>query len=288
MVNRSFYAYYLLLPALLIFAVFNLVAVGIGFVGSFHYWTLYDFRWIGLRNYARIVTDPFLNIAFRNTFIFAIVTTVGKVGVGYGLALMFNSRFWGTNYLRSIFFLPAIITTIAIGAMFNIFLHPSIGFLNRGLRALGLDALALDWLTNRSLAIFSVSAIEIWKWSGFLAMILLAGLQSIPQDYYDAAAIDGVNAWQRNVHITIPLLLPTLNNAIILQLIYGMRVMDLVLATTNGGPGVATEVLNLVVFKSFNQGHYGQAAAALNLLTLIIVALTAVGSKLLRRREVEA
>jgi raffinose/stachyose/melibiose transport system permease protein len=286
--KQNFYSYNLLLPAAIIFGVFNLAAIGIGLVGSFHYWTLYDFRWLGLRNYARILQDPFLNIAFKNTFIFAVVTTIGKVGIGYILALMFHRRFWGTNFLRSVFFLPSIITTIAIGAMFNIFLHPSIGFINRGLRAVGLDMLALDWLTDQGLAIFSVSGIEIWKWSGFLAMILLAGLQSIPQDYYDAAAIDGVNAWQKNIYITIPLILPTLNNAIILQIIYGMRVMDLILTTTNGGPGVATEVLNLVVFKSFNQGHYGQAAAALNLLTLIIVVLTVFGNRLLRRREVEA
>lgn len=286
--KQNFYSYSLLVPALLIFSVFSLVAIGIGITGSFFYWTLYDFRWIGLRNYIRLFSDPFLIIAFKNTFIFAFVTTIGKVSIGFFLALMFNKRFWGTNFLRSVFFLPAIITTIAIGAMFNVFLHPSIGFVNNLLRNIGLNALALNWLTNKDLAIFSVSAIEIWKWSGFLSMIILAGLQSIPQDYYDAAAIDGVNRRQKTLYVTLPLVLPTLNNAIILQIVYGMRVMDLILVTTNGGPGIATEVLNLVVFKTFNKGNYGQAAAALNMLTIIIIVLTVLGNYFLRKKETEA
>lgn len=284
--NRErYYSYWLILPALILFVTFNLVGFGVGIFGSLHFWTITDFRFIGLRNYVRILTDPFLNVAFRNSLYFAALSLALKVGIGFFLALMLHSKLRGTVFLRAVFFVPAVITRIAIGAMFNMYLHPTVGFVNRILRNVGLEGLALNWLADPSIALTTLAFIEAWQWTGFVAMIILAGLQSIPDYYYDAAAIDGASWWQKNRYVTIPLVLPTLNNVIILQLIAGFRVMELVMATTEGGPGVSTLVLNLVVYRQFTQGMYGTSAAAVNTLAAIIIVLTLFANRFLRRRE---
>lgn len=285
MTNKRYYSYWLIAPAAVLFVTFTLGGFAYGLFGSLHFWTITDFRFIGFRNYARIFSDPYLSVAFRNTFVFAGLSLALKVGIGFFLALMLHSKLRGTVFLRAVFFLPAVITRIAIGAMFNIFLHPTIGFVNRFLRSVGLDGLALSWLADGNIALVTLALIEAWQWTGFIAMIILAGLQSIPDHYYDAAAIDGASWWQRIRYVTIPLVLPTLNNVIILQLIAGFRVMELVMVTTEGGPGVSTLVLNLVVYRQFTQGLYGGAAAAVNTLAVIIMVLTIFANRFLRRGE---
>jgi len=129
------------------------------------------------------------------------VTTVGKVGLGLALAVFLNRKLHLRNYLRGISFFPAIISTVAVGIVFTAILHPY-GLLNQFFRALGLDFMAKNWLTDTKLALLSVCGVEIWKWSGFNMVIILAGLQAVPPEYQEAATIDGANAWQRCFRLT--------------------------------------------------------------------------------------
>mgnify|MGYP000224431854 FL=1 len=237
-------------------------------------------------NYKNIISDPSIKRALLNTIIFTVVTTVGKVGLGLALAVFLNRKLHLRNYLRGISFFPAIISTVAVGIVFTAILHPY-GLLNQFFRALGLDFMAKNWLTDTKLALLSVCGVEIWKWSGFNMVIILAGLQAVPPEYQEAATIDGANAWQRFWRVTFPLILPAFNNAFVNSLIGGLKVFDIIVATTNGGPGVTTQVMNTMIYRSFSFNMQGEANAGYVLLA-VIVALFAVSSySIIRKREVD-
>lgn len=223
-------------PGVLIYGVFFILPVLIGVWYSFTNWNFTRADFVGLMNYKNIISDPSIKRALLNTIIFTVVTTVGKVGLGLALAVFLNRKLHLRNYLRGISFFPAIISTVAVGIVFTAILHPY-GLLNQFFRALGLDFMAKNWLTDTKLALLSVCGVEIWKWSGFNMVIILAGLQAVPPEYQEAATIDGANAWQRFWRVTFPLILPAFNNAFVNSLIGGLKVFDIIVATTNGGPG---------------------------------------------------
>lgn len=224
-------------PGVLIYGVFFILPVLIGVWYSFTNWNFTRADFVGLMNYKNIISDPSIKRALLNTIIFTVVTTVGKVGLGLALAVFLNRKLHLRNYLRGISFFPAIISTVAVGIVFTAILHPY-GLLNQFFRALGLDFMAKNWLTDTKLALLSVCGVEIWKWSGFNMVIILAGLQAVPPEYQEAATIDGANAWQRFWRVTFPLILPAFNNAFVNSLIGGLKVFDIIVATTNGGPAL--------------------------------------------------
>ena len=147
------------------------------------------------------------------------------------------------NFHRVIIYLPAILPMIVVGIVFRSILHPATGVLNEFLRSIGLDFLAQQWLTNPDIALYSVIAVDTWKGVGYIMVIMIAGLQVIPTEYYEAAQIDGANKWDEFWHITLPLLMPTLTVTTVLNLLYGLKVFDIVWVLTNGGPGYATETV---------------------------------------------
>lgn len=218
-------------PGVLIYGVFFILPVLIGVWYSFTNWNFTRADFVGLMNYKNIISDPSIKRALLNTIIFTVVTTVGKVGLGLALAVFLNRKLHLRNYLRGISFFPAIISTVAVGIVFTAILHPY-GLLNQFFRALGLDFMAKNWLTDTKLALLSVCRVEIWKWSGFNMVIILAGLQAVPPEYQEAATIDGANAWQRFWRVTFPLILPAFNNAFVNSLIGGLKVFDIIVATT--------------------------------------------------------
>ena len=273
-------------PGVLIYGVFFILPVLIGVWYSFTNWNFTRADFVGLMNYKNIISDPSIKRALLNTIIFTVVTTVGKVGLGLALAVFLNRKLHLRNYLRGISFFPAIISTVAVGIVFTAILHPY-GLLNQFFRALGLDFMAKNWLTDTKLALLSVCGVEIWKWSGFNMVIILAGLQAVPPEYQEAATIDGANAWQRFWRVTFPLILPAFNNAFVNSLIGGLKVFDIIVATTNGGPGVTTQVMNTMIYRSFSFNMQGEANAGYVLLA-VIVALFAVSSySIIRKREVK-
>jgi len=261
------------------------VLMGVGY--SFTTWTISDARFYGLGNYIRLLTQPDVNTTFYTTLVFTVVSTALKVTLGLLLALFLNKKFVLNNTLRTIFYMPCIINSVGVGIIFIALMHPTTGLINSGLRALGLHFMALSWLADPNIAIYSVAMVEVWKWTGFTMMIFLAGLQTVPAEYYEAAELDGSSPFQKFWHVTFPLIMPVFNNALILNLIGGLKIFDIVLATTGGGPGRATQVMNIFIYKSFSSGRFGEGTAG-NVLLTIIVALIAIPIYLrIRKSEVD-
>lgn len=286
-IRNKQYPYYFIVPGITVFLLFFILPFFIGFRYSFTNWDFKKADFVGLENYINILKKENMNIAFKNTFLFTIVTTMGKVIIGLVLAVFLNRTMRATKYLRTVFYMPAVINSIAVGIVFTSILHPGKGILNNFLGAVGLGFLEQKWLTDPKIAMLSICAIEIWKWSGYTMMILLAGMQNISKDYYEAATVDGATAWDRFYRITFPLLLPSVNNVIVLSIIGGLKVFDIVVATTGGGPGYATQVFNTVIYRSYSYQMYGEATAGTTLLAAIILIITLFTYRTIARKEVE-
>ncbi|OAS18062.1 hypothetical protein A8708_28845 [Paenibacillus oryzisoli] len=276
-----------LAPGFIVYFIFFLVPFITTFYYSFTSWDFYTAKFIGLSNYQDIVIDPLMKIALKNTIIFTFVTGITKVGLGMGLALFVNQKLKTSNFIRTVFFLPAVLNTIAVGILFTAILHPTNGLLNQTLGILHMEVFQLSWLTDVKLAIFSIAGIETWKWAGYNMVIILSGLQSISKEYYESAEIDGASGVKRFWHITFPLIMPAFNVALVGNIIGGLRVFDLVAATTGGGPGRATEVLNTAIFENFGNNLQGLASAGNVVLTLFVAVTSIITYAFIRRREVE-
>lgn len=273
MKNRIYPAYFAF-GALLLYTLFMVVPGVMGFYYSFTDWSRFssEVNWVGWDNFGTIVSSQTNYLSYiRNTMIFTVVTIALKTVLGLGLALLLNSVVtFGRNLHRVLLYLPVVIPMLVVGIVFKSILHPATGLLNNALRAVGLGALAQQWLVDPDIALFSIIGVDTWKGVAYIMVILLAGLQSIPQDYYEAASIDGASAWRKLISITIPLLMPAITVTTVLNLLHGLKVFDIVYVLTNGGPGYATEVVFTSVFKEFSKGRYGISTALSTLLYLIM------------------
>lgn len=269
------YPLYFALPALVLYVTFFIAPSVAGIAYSFTDWSSYsdEVNFVGWDNFARIFSPQERYLAYIwNTLVFTALTTVLKTGFALALAMLLNEgvrRF--VHFYRMMIYLPAVLPTLIVALIFRSILHPSNGLLNEFLRAIGLDPLAMRWLVDPAIALYSIIGVDTWKGVGYIMVILLAGLQTIPRDYYEAASIDGATAWQRFRHITIPLLMPAIVVISVLNILYGLRVFDIVYAMTNGGPGYATEVISTDIFKAFSMGYYGLGTAVSTVLFLVLL-----------------
>ena len=240
-----------------------------------------DTEFVGLDNYRSVFgAGGAMWQAIKNTSLFTGVTIVTKTVIGLMLALLVSRgirRF--STFHRAAIYLPSVLPMIVVGIVFKSILHPSTGVLNGFLDAVGLDFLRQHWLTDTRLALYSIVAVDTWKGVGFIMLLLLAGLESIPREYYEAARIDGASAFERTPLHHLPLLKPVLTVTTVLNLLYGLKVFDSVWVLTNGGPGYATETVNTIVFKEFARGHYAVSTA---LSTVLFVVMTTAGIFLIR------
>jgi raffinose/stachyose/melibiose transport system permease protein len=285
---KRYYSPLFLAPATIVYGGFFLVPVVISFYFAFTNWNVFltEIDFTGFSNFRNIFENPVMSLALRNTLLFALLTTVGKNVIGLGLALAVESKARFRNLFRSIFFSPAVLSYIVIGLLFTAILSPR-GIVNDALSALGLHSLARSWVADKGLVMYSLSLVEIWQWSGFHMAIYLAGLQSVPKELKDAAAIDGAFGATRFWRITLPLIIPSLNVSLVTALISGFKVFDLVFIMTNGGPGYASEVVSTQIYTMMGLGRWGEATA-MNLLLFMIVSLIALAIlSILRKREVE-
>ena len=219
-----------------------------------------------------------------HTILFTVVTVIFKTLLGLGLALLLNKGLKTRNIFRTIFFLPYALAPLIIGISFISILKPE-GPLNALLSLVGLDSLTHSWLTEPSTALGSTMAVEVWRMAGWNMMILLAGLQMIPEEYYEASAIDGAGPWKQFWKITLPYLRSSLMIVIVLNTIHGLRVFDIIYALTGGGPGGLTEVINTQVFKEFGMGRYGMSNALNVVIFLITVVIALAMQKVLTGKE---
>ncbi len=267
----------LILPAGLIFVFIAAYPIGYNIYISLHRFLFIQrvFTFTGPRNYLFLFQDPVFLTSLLNTLRFVALATAVEVSLGLGLAVLFNARLRAKRLLLSISVLPMMLPTMVVCAVWAIIYDYEFGFLNNVLRSLGLEP--LRWLSDPRFAMEAVTLVDVWQWTPFALLVLLAGLQSIPEDLHEAAQIDGANGVQRFRHITLPLLSFHIQIVILLRVIDTFRVFDKVYTLTGGGPGYATETITMYIFREgfryFNLGRASAASLVMLVLILIIGAL---------------
>ncbi len=288
--KRKIYPTYFAAGALIIYFVLFFLPGVIGVGYSFTNWSAYsdEVHFVGLENFKTVFsTDENYMKIIVNTLAFTIITTLLKTVLGLVLAVLLTKNIKFLNMHRGIVFMPSVLSTLIIGMIFKSILDPKTGLLNSFFRAVGLDLLAQKWLVSTELAFGSVMAVDIWRGVGYIMTILIAGILSISKEYYDAASIDGAGPWQKFRFITLPLLIPTLTTTTVLNVIYGLKVFDMVYALTNGGPGKdTTEVLYTAVFKKFGTGQYAVGTALSSVMFIIMIIIGFFMIKIMTRNEV--
>jgi raffinose/stachyose/melibiose transport system permease protein len=279
------YPYWFYLPAAVIFIVFFVVPTISSFYFSFTRWDLFTSTWIGLDNYRTFFQEQALIIGLRNTLIYATMTAGLKVVIGLLLAVLLTSKIIARGYLRSVIFFPVLVSTIGVGLTFTALMNPELGLINKALGVIGITG--LDWLVDPQLAIFSIALVDVWAGVGLATVIFIAGIVSIPSDYYEAAQVDGASRFYSFLHITLPLARPAVATVVTLALIGGLRSFDLIWAMTGGGPGFASDTIGSVIYKQYQAGFYGLSTAGSVVLFLLVSAIIVPLTWWLNRHEVD-
>ncbi|WP_244188026.1 carbohydrate ABC transporter permease [Streptomyces regalis] len=278
-----------MLPALLLFAFVVLAPSARGVYYAFTDWDglSRDFSFVGLGNFSDMLGDADARQAVWHTLLIAVAITVVQNAVGLALALGVNSAIRSRNLLRVFLFAPAVVTPIVTAYLWRNLLGPD-GAVNSLLGAVGLDSWEQDWLGDPDLALWAVVGVVVWQFAGYSMVIFLAGLQSVPKEIHEAAAMDGAGPVRRFWSVTRPLLAPALTINLMLSIIGGIKLFDQVHALTGGGPGHATDTISTLIYKdAFTLGEFGYSIALAVVLT-IIVAVASTGQYLLLSRNEKA
>jgi raffinose/stachyose/melibiose transport system permease protein len=268
-----------------------LIPVFIFIIGIFYYGIVYTgyvslLNWngisavqsfAGLDHYADIIQDPIFIKAIQNTVVFGFLTILVQMALGLGLALLLKRNVFFKTIYKIIFFLPVVMASSVVAYVFRHIYDGNNGELNKFFDLVGLHGLNQSWLADPNIALFSLAAINIWQWTGFSFIMYLAGLTLIEDTLYDAARIDGANAFQTVFHITVPLLRSTHYSLIILGVIGALKTFDIVFLTTGGGPGRATEFLSTYIYKKeildFNAGYSSALSIVMLLLAMVLTVI---------------
>jgi multiple sugar transport system permease protein len=264
------------LPAVSFVVVMILFPVLYTFGLSFSNWNLTSgapFRFVGLASYARVLGEPRFLAAFARTFLFTAIAVAAETVLGTAAALVLHRSFPGKGLVKLLLLLPLVATPVAIGIAWNLFYDPTIGLANHVLRLLGLPA--LKWVYDAGSVIPSLALVDVWQWTPMITLIVLAGLAAIPAEPYESARVDGASAAQTFWRITLPMVLPTVFTAMILRSVDALKTFDIIYAMTGGGPGYASETLNIMGFKySFEYFRLGQASVILVFLFLVVLGVS--------------
>jgi multiple sugar transport system permease protein len=282
--RQNLVAYSFILPNFLGFAIFTLIPMTFSLVLAFMNWDgANEITWAGIENFRRMLRDETFRIATFNTFYYAIFTVPLTMAASLGLAMLLNLPLHGRNLFRTTFFFPYIASLVAVAVVWNMLFHPAMGPVNQLLLALGVQnpprwSASVDW------AMPTVIMASIWKGMGYYMVLYLAALQGIPGYLYEAAEMDGANAWQRFRHITLPMLTPTTFFVSIMLTIACFKVFDLILVMTGGGPGRATNVLVVHIYNTaFKEFRYGYSSAIAMALFVIVLIITIVQFRMEKR-----
>ncbi len=275
-------------PALLLFIIFTIYPLLSGIQLSFTDWDGYtssrDF--VGLDNYIRLFSDKFFRQVFLNTLIYGVASTGFQQVLGLTLALILDMKIKGREIARAIVYLPVLISPVIMGTMYYLLLQYRYGALNDIVVVFGAERIA--WLSDANIAIGIIIFINTVQFVGLSMIIYLTGLQNIPVTYYEASDIDGASLWQQFQFITIPLLYPAFVTSVIINLIGGLKLFDIIVVLTNGGPGYSTNsVSTFIGITYFDAQSAGYASSMGVVLFLLILLVTVVLNNVLRKREVE-
>ncbi|HLX28350.1 MAG TPA: sugar ABC transporter permease [Casimicrobiaceae bacterium] len=268
--------FWTLAPALLLFAAVALAPIGelaamsvsqIDWVRGHAQW-----RYVGLDQYRRVIADALFRAGVVNTLIFAVGGVFAQMILGFALALLTTKVARGRVLYRTVFILPILVPGIVIGAIWKLMYNFDFGVLNQLLGLMGVGA--VDWLGNTATALAAVIAVDVWHWTPFVFLLMLAGLESLPQDVYEAAHVDGASLWDELRFVTLPLMLPTIVVTLMFRIIVGVKVFDEIYLLTGGGPGTSTEVVSYTIFRRFfteGQTGYGSAMSVVVLFALALI-----------------
>jgi raffinose/stachyose/melibiose transport system permease protein len=265
-------------PALVLYVVFLLYPMVSALRLSFFEWNGFsttDPRFVGFANYVRLFTqDPVFWTAFRNTVVWVVLSLVVPTVLGLLMAVALNRRLLGRNLMRSVFYIPAVLASIAVATMWTWIYNPMFGLLNQTLTAVGLEGWIQEWLGDQDIALYSVFAAFVWQTTGFNMVLFLAGLQTVPPELVESARVDGASPLQVFRHVTLPALRPTTAVVLVLTTISSLKVFDLIVGMTGGGPAQSTQVLALWSYtQSFGNHDFGLGNAVATVLLIISLAL---------------
>jgi multiple sugar transport system permease protein len=240
---------------------------------SFTNWNLtsgMEPSFVGLNSYLRVFSEPRFLHALGRTFTFTVCAVAIEVVLGVAVALILNRAFVGKSFAKLLLLLPLVATPVAVGIVFNLFYDPTIGLLNFALQAVGLPQ--GRWISSENTVIASLVLVDVWQWTPMITLIVLAGLAGLSEEPVEAARVDGASDWQILRYVTIPMVMPVILTAMILRLIDALKTFDIIFAMTGGGPGYASETLNIMGFKySFEYFRMGQSSVILVALFVVVL-----------------
>lgn len=267
--NRQLDLFYI--PALLLFLIFVIYPFGKGIYLSFTNWNGYsqNFKFVGFTNYARMFTDSNVLLAFKNTLIYGVGSTVIQNVLGILLAIFLNQKFRGRGIVRTVVYLPVMIAPLIMGYIMYFFFAYNNGAINDVLIALGMSP--VDWLADGSRAIVILTLVNSLQFVGISMVIYLAGLQNISAMYYEAADIDGASSVQKFFGVTLPLLTPAITSSVTINLIGGLKLFDVISALTGGGPGYDTHSVSTLIHRLYFGGERAGYASAVGLVFFVFI-----------------
>jgi multiple sugar transport system permease protein len=271
-------------PALLMMLLLSVLPLLNLFLNSF-----YKVAWVGgrpiwtsagLDNYVALASDELLHAGLLNTLIFALFAVGGQMLFGFTLALLCGRVTRGRVLYRAVFILPILIPGIVVGAIWKLLLNFDFGLVNQVTGLIGFEP--LNWLGAKQTALASVIFVDIWHWTPFCFLLFLAGLESLPQDVYEAAKIDGATFWQELKYVTIPMMWPTIIVTFAFRLVLAFKVFDEVYLLTGGGPGTSTEVISFTLYQRFfreDKTGYGSAMSTTIIFLICIMLIFALSAR---------
>ena len=278
-----------IVPALVFYLVFWIPPVLMSFFYGLTNWSgLGDYDFVGLDNFKFLIKEGTLFNSMRNTIIYAVIVVVWGNLQALALALLLNMKLKARGAFRTIFYIPALFSTIVVAFIWSYVYAPYYGMLYEVLGKVGIGE-NLNLLGSTSTALIAVAFVETWKTSGTMTIIYLAGLQNIPEEVMESARIDGCSAWQSTIRVKIPMLANTITINVMLGLINGFKSFDYVFALTGGGPGTSSSTLMYSIYKmAFMEGQFGKAEALAAVAFIFILAISVVTLLIMKRKEIEA
>jgi ABC-type sugar transport system permease subunit len=287
-VYKARVAYLFLTPAFLLLITFIGYPLVRSLVLSLYEWNgITRPEFIGLTNFQFLLRDRTFWLALRNNLTFSALSTGGTVIIGFWLALAVERRVSGWPIFKVVYFLPVMMSMTVVGILWGRFYDPTYGPINLLLKAIGVADPPV-WLGHPKTALYAIIAVSIWQYSGFPMIIFLAAMENIPQELHDAATIDGVSTWQRVRHLIFPMVKQVFAVIVMLQIIFSLKVFDIIWVMTEGGPGEASTVLGVYLYRTaFRYTQFGYGSTVAVMMTIIIFTLSLIYLRFIRPEQIE-
>lgn len=279
-----------LLPALLIYVAIVILPVFSSTLNSFYKWNLVDVKkFVGLDNFIRLFTqDDIFKTGLKNTFLLMVISLIIQTPVAIALAIVLSGKIKGGKYFKTVYFIPNILASVAVGLLWSFIYNPEFGIINRVLTGIGLEKYAGLWLADERTVLGSIIVVICWQFIGYHMIIYLAAVENIPQGLHEIATIDGANSWKRVWHIILPLIRPMIAVDTVLMATGSLRFFDLIYVMSNGGPDHSSEVLALYMYyKSFRDMQYGYGSSVAVVLLLLCIIITYLLNRIFKSEEIQ-